>query len=326
MLGSIRNRHTDDGAKARNGRGRRAARERDPEGRMPLGEHLRELRNRLAVAVAAIVVVTVVAMFFAKDIMNLLTAPLPTCPRGTPPEELDGRCASLTMDGLTSPFTTYIKVSLFAGLVVASPVWLHQMWAFVAPGLHQHEKKYTRAVVAVGVPLFLTGCYFAYWLLPRAIPVLLGFTAEGAENLVTVDNILDITVRMAIAFGFAFELPLILVLLNLGGVVSGQRMLGWWRAMVLGIAVFAAAVTPTDPMSMVALAIPVTALYFVAVGVSLLNDRRRRRRDPDAGLSEDEASDIDLTPSSIGIPDRVDPATGPGDPTGRRPGGWDDVT
>ncbi|WP_267941199.1 twin-arginine translocase subunit TatC [Streptomyces sp. ST2-7A] len=293
---------------------------------MPLGEHLRELRNRLAIAVGVIVVITCGAMFFAKDIMNVLTAPLPACPRGAPPEELDGPCASLTMDGLTSPFITYIKVSLFTGLVIASPVWLYQMWAFVAPGLHQHEKKYTRAVVAFGVPLFLTGCWFAYWLLPRAIVVLLGFTPEGAENLVTVENILDTIVRMAIAFGFAFELPLVLVLLNLGGVVSGQRMLGWWRGMVLGIAIFSAAVTPTDPVSMIALAIPVTALYFVAVGISLLNDRRRRRRDPDANLSDDEASDIDLTPSPIGVPDRTDPAPDPGGADGRRPGGWDDVT
>ncbi|WP_165988545.1 twin-arginine translocase subunit TatC [Streptomyces sp. YIM 98790] len=291
---------------------------------MPLAEHLRELRNRLAVAVLAILVVTAVAMVFAKDIMNILTSPLPLCTEEEAAAATGGGCATVVQQGLTSPFTTYIKVSMLAGVVIASPVWIYQFWAFVAPGLHQHEKKYTRAVVAVGVPLFLAGVYFAHWLLPRAIPVLLQFTADDARNLVDVSDILDLTVRMAIAFGVAFELPLILVMLNLGGVVTGKRMLGWWRGMVLGICIFAAAVTPTDVMSMVALAVPVTGLYFLATGISLLNDYRRRRRDPDGGLSPDEASDLDLTPSALGAPEEVGPAGDTG--AERRPRGFDDVT
>ncbi|SFD39371.1 twin-arginine translocase subunit TatC [Streptomyces aidingensis] len=294
---------------------------------MPLAEHLRELRNRLAVAVLAILVITAIAMVFAKDIMNILTSPLPLCTEEEAAAATGGGCATVVQQGLTSPFTTYIKVSMLAGVVIASPVWIHQLWAFVAPGLHQHEKKYTRAVVGVGVPLFLTGVYFAYWLLPRAIPVLLSFTADDAQNLVDVSNVLDLTVRMAIAFGVAFELPLILVMLNLGGVVTGKRMFGWWRGMVLGISIFAAAVTPTDVMSMVALAVPVTALYFLATGISVINDWRRSRRDPDAALSPDEASDLDLTPSTIGAPEEVGPdgETG-GTGRDRRPGGFDDVT
>lgn len=305
---------------------------KDPEGRMSLADHLRELRNRLAVAVIAITVVTVVAMFFAKDIMNVLTDPLPKCIQLEGEDGTGGRCAVLTQDGLTSPFTTYVKVSLLAGVTIASPIWLHQLWAFIAPGLHTHEKRYSRAVVAVGAPLFVTGVYFAYWMLPRAIPVLLSFTADEAQNLVSVSDILDITVRMAIAFGFAFELPLILVLLNFGGAVSGKRMLGWWRGMVMGIALFSAAVTPTDPMSMIALAVPVTALYFLATGISLANDMRRGRRDPDAGLSDDEASQLDLTPEDIGAPDDVGPQRPPGGPRNGGPrrtngyDGYDDAT
>ncbi|NJQ06364.1 twin-arginine translocase subunit TatC [Streptomyces lonarensis] len=307
---------------ARNGDQRKEKPQRDPEGRMSLVEHLRELRNRLAIGVLAIFVVTVVAMFFAKDIMALLTDPLPNCLEEEPGS---GRCADLVQQGLTSPFTTYVKVSLFTGLVLASPVWLYQLWAFIAPGLHQNEKRYSAAVVAFGAPLFLTGVYVAHWLLPRAIPVLLQFTPDNAGNLVTVSDLLDITVRLAIAFGFAFELPLVLVMLNLGGVVSGRRMLGWWRGMVMGIAIFAAIVTPTDPMSMLALAVPVTALYFVATGIALLNDRRRGRA---AGpeLSDDEASDLDLTPEPIDAPGRVTPPRSPGDGGPRRGGGFDDVT
>ncbi|GAA2047552.1 twin-arginine translocase subunit TatC [Streptomyces cheonanensis] len=290
---------------------------KDPEGRMPLTEHLRELRNRLAISVLAVVVITIVALFFAKSIMNFITEPLPQCIELEDADPAGNRCATLTQAGLTSPFATYIKVSLMVGFVLASPVWLYQAWGFMAPGLHKNEKKYTRAVVAVGVPLFLFGAYFAYWLLPRAIPVLLSFSADGAENLVSVDDILDITVRMAVAFGFAFELPLVLVMLNFGGVVSGKRMLGWWRGMVVGIAIFAAAITPTDMMSMIALQVPVTGLYFLATGIALLNDYRRRRNDPEAQLGDDEASDLDLTPSSIDGPEDI------GRP-GR--GGYDDAT
>lgn len=305
-------------------------REKDPEGRMPLTEHLRELRNRLAVSVIAVLAITLVAMFFAKDIMDVLTSLLPKCEelvREVADAETAGeRCAAITQTGLTSPFTTWIKVSLMVGMVVASPVWLYQAWAFIAPGLHRNEKRYSRAVVTVGVPLFVTGVYLAYWLLPKAIPVLLSFSPADVTNLVEVSNILDILLRMAIAFGIAFELPLILVLLNLGGVVTGRRMLGWWRGMVLGIAVFSAAVTPTDPMSMIALAVPVTALYFLATGISLLNDRRRRRDDPDAHLADDEASRLDLTPSDIDRPEEIPSArSGPDDDQSPR-NGFDDVT
>jgi sec-independent protein translocase protein TatC len=290
---------------------------------MPLTEHLRELRNRLGIAVAAILVVTIVALFFAKEIMDFLVDPLPECEEQTPPE---AHCAVLTQQGLYSPFGTYFRVSLLVGVIVASPVWLHQLWAFIAPGLHKNEKKYSRAVVAVGVPLFVGGVSFAYWLLPRAIPVLLGFSTEGAQNLVTVEEILDITIRMALAFGLSFELPLLLVLLNLGGVVSGKRMLSWWRWMVVGIAVFAAAITPTDMLSMVALQTPVTGLYFIACGISLFNDRRKRRGDPDAELSDDEASSLDLTPESVEPAESVG-ASAPdegGGPTTRN--GYDDAT
>ncbi|WP_078900093.1 twin-arginine translocase subunit TatC [Streptomyces sp. SBT349] len=299
-------------------------REKDPEGRMPLTEHLRELRNRLGISVAVVLVITIVALFFAKDIMDVLTEPLPRCEEVNDTERAAQRCAELTQQGLTSPFATYFRVSLLVGLIAASPVWLYQAWAFIAPGLHRTEKKYARAVVGVGVPLFLTGVYFAYWLLPRAIPVLLSFSADDVQNLVTVEELLDITIRMALAFGLSFELPLLLVLLNFGGVVSGKRMLSWWRWMVVGIAIFAAAITPTDLMSMIALQVPVTGLYFIACGIALFNDRRRQRKDADSELDDDEASDLDLTPSSIEPVESV--SAGRDDGGSPRVNGYDDAT
>ena len=169
--------------------------ERDPEGRMPLAEHLRELRNRLAKALLAIVAVTVVAAFFYQEIINVLTEPildsigceksfaeLAQAEAGAEP------CAQITINGLLGPFTLALKVSLTAGIVLASPVWLYQLWAFVAPGLHKSEKKYAYAFVATGAPLFLVGAYFAYAVLPTSAKVLIEFTPSNVDNATACRN------------------------------------------------------------------------------------------------------------------------------------------
>ncbi|SDJ91938.1 twin-arginine translocase subunit TatC [Streptomyces indicus] len=297
---------------------------------MPLVEHLRELRNRLTKGVIAIVVVTIVAAFFSKELMDFLVEPVPTCKTGLG-ESTGGDCAVVSFNTLMSPFSVTIKVSLMAGVIGASPVWLYQLWAFVAPGLHQHEKKYTYAFVSAAVPLFIGGAYLAYVILPVSMKVLLGFTPDGASNLLTLDDVLDFTTRMLLIFGLAFELPLLLIMLNMTGVVTGKRMVTWWRGVIMGVFVFGAIATPTtDPVGMLALSGPIVVLYFMAVGFSLLNDKRRARKDPDAALGDDEASDLDLTPEDIGEIETVsaskalpEQATGDGD---RRLNGYDDVT
>ncbi|GGU00826.1 twin-arginine translocase subunit TatC [Streptomyces coeruleorubidus] len=285
--------------------------EKDPEGRMPLAEHLRELRNRLAKAILAIVVVTVFAAFFYYDIINFITEPILNkvgCDMTF--EELSKsskeQCAQITVNGLLMPFTLALKVSLMAGVVLASPVWLYQLWAFIAPGLHKHEKKYAYAFVGMGAPLFLGGAFFAYKVLPTTAKVLLDFTPSGVSNLLPLDDLLDLVTRMVLVFGLSFELPLLLIFLNLTGMITGKRMLGWWRGMIMGITLFAAIATPsTDPLSMLALAGPIWVLYFGAVVFSLLNDRRRSRREA-LGPADDEASKLDLTPDDIG---EIEPVT-----------------
>lgn len=274
---------------------------------MPLVEHLRELRNRLAKALLAIVAITVVAAFFYNDIINFFTEPvLKSVGCSESFEELAKQsrdtdpCAQITINGLIAPFTLALKVSLMAGVVFASPVWLYQLWAFVAPGLHRSEKKYAYAFVATGVPLFLGGGYFAYAVLPTTAKVLIEFTPFGVDNLLPLDDLLDLVTRMVLVFGLSFELPLLLVMLNMTGVITGKRMAGWWRGMIMGITVFAAVATPsTDPLTMMALAGPIWILYFAATGFSLLNDRRRARREAE-GPDDDEASELDLTPEDIG--------------------------
>ncbi|MCW5250986.1 MULTISPECIES: twin-arginine translocase subunit TatC [unclassified Streptomyces] len=309
------------------------SREKDPEGRMPLIDHLRELRNRLAKALLAIVVVTIVAAFFYNEIINFFTDPVlesvgckeSFAELAKDPEHQ--RCAQITINGLLGPFTLALKVSLMAGIVLASPVWLYQLWGFVAPGLHGNEKKYAYAFVATGAPLFFAGAYFAYVVLPTTAKVLIEFTPFGVNNLLPLDDLLNLVTRMVVVFGLSFELPLLLVMLNFGGVLTGRRMLGWWRGMILGITLFAAIATPsTDPLTMMSLAAPIWILYFAAVLVSMLNDRRRRRRD-DQGPSDDEASELDLTPEPLDDTDAVRPPRAlPQQPTAERVNGYDDVT
>ncbi|CAL9318641.1 twin-arginine translocase subunit TatC [Streptomyces sp. SudanB182_2057] len=308
--------------------------EKDPEGRMPLADHLRELRNRLAKAMLAIVIVTIVAAFYYNDIINFLTEPILDsvgC-RETFAElaKSSGKtqCAEITINGLLAPFTLALQVSLMAGVVAASPIWLFQLWAFVAPGLHRHEKKYAYAFVFTGVPLFLGGGFFAYKLLPTTAKVLIDFTPNGEiKNLLPLDDLLQLVTRMVIVFGLSFELPLLLIMLNLTGVLTGRRMLSWWRAMILGITVFAAVATPsTDPLSMVALAGPIWVLYFAAVLFSLLNDKRRRLREAE-GPADDEAAELDLTPEDIGKTEPVSAARAlPEQSSTDRVNGYDDVT
>jgi sec-independent protein translocase protein TatC len=308
--------------------------EKDPEGRMPLAEHLRELRNRLVKSLLAIIIGMIVAAFFYKDIMAFFTNPILDavgCKYSFAElaQHPGKQCARIVQNGLLSPFTLALTVSMSTGIVLAAPVWLYQLWAFVAPGLHNNEKKYALGFVAAGFPLFATGAYFAYWTLPKMASVMLEFSIIGSDNQLPLDELLQLIMRMIIVFGLSFELPLLLVMLNFGGVISGRRMAGWWRAMVMGITLFAAIATPsTDPISMLALAGPIWFLYFVATGVALLNDRRRAQRDAE-GPADDEASDLDLTPEDIGEIETVSVSRALPEQAGGesdRINGYDDVT
>lgn len=313
--------------------------EKNDEGRMPLLDHLRELRNRLLKAVLAIVVVMIVAAFYQKEIYEFLLAPIQEsvgCKNGVV-TTVDGKsCALLKTDTLIGPFTNALKVALMSGVLLATPVWLYQLWAFVAPGLHKNEKRYAYAFAVVGAPLFLSGGYLAYAILPQTAEIMLGFSPDDVQNQIGLDSYLDLLVRMVIVFGLAFELPLLLIALNMTGVISGKRMLGWWRGMIVGLTAFAAIATPGgEPVSMLLLAGPLAVLYFIAVGFSLLNDKRRNRANPDAELADDEASKLDLTPEPLGRVENVSSsrpalpgqASGEADgPGSHRLNGYDDIT
>lgn len=275
---------------------------------MTLVEHLRELRNRVFKGVLAIALAMIVGWIFYDFLFNLLVEPYKNGVKNLSDRELTQR---LVQGSITGPFVLQIKIALLAGLVVASPVWLYQMWAFIMPGLHKNERKWTLIFAAVAGPLFMAGVALGYAVLPKGISMLLSFTVDGVANFIEVGMYLSFALRMLIAFGVAFEIPLFVVLLNLAGVVSAEQLKQSRRWIVLLAFVFAAVATPSsDPFSMLALAIPMTLLFLVSEMVAHLVDRRRARRGGYAGVGDDEASTLEFPddpeldrPSSLMEPD-----------------------
>jgi sec-independent protein translocase protein TatC len=273
---------------------------------MALADHLRELRARLLRVVVVLVLGLAVALVFYDQLFDLIYAPYEQAQ-----EALDQDVESkAVIKGVAGPLLLQLKVSGIAALVGTSPYWLYQLWAFILPGLHPHERRWTRIFVAIAGPLFLLGVAVAYYVLPRGLEVLIGFTQADLENLVEFGEYFSFFTRMLLVFGIAFEIPVFVVMLNLVGVLPG-RTLGAHRAwVILGTFVFAAAATPsTDPFSMLMLALPMTLLFLVSEVVARLIDRRRARtRTAYDGLADDEASDLDyhreeVTASDLDEPD-----------------------
>jgi len=283
---------------------------KDPEGRMPLREHLRELRTRFLKSAAAILVGAVVGWFLYDWLVARLTDPLRAVERAHANQHV---MAALNMGSIASPFNLRIKLSIYLGLAVASPVWLYQLWAFIVPGLTRREKRYALTFVAAAVPLFGCGIYLAWLVLPNAVTFFGDFLPEGSAYLINADDYFTFVTQIFLAFGIAFVVPLLLIALNLVGVVSARGLGRAWRIAVFLIFLFAAVASPSpDAGSMLALAFPMTGLYLLAVGICWLNDRRRHRRDVEqgwAGLSDDEASPLHPDPPAADpMPSTVPPS------------------
>ena len=257
---------------------------------MPLMDHLRELRSRLVRAVLAIVIGTIVAWIFYDQILDFLTQPYNDI---KPLLEERGIESNIVITGIGGAFQFQLKISLVAGILASSPVWLWQAWAFILPAMHRHEKRWAALLTATGAPLFVGGAALAYLVLPKAIDVLIGFVPDGVDNLVTGAEYFDFIVRMMLVFGVAAEIPLVVVMLNRLGIVSGRQLAGARPWTIIGIFVFAAVATPsTDPLSMLFLAVPMTVLYLVSEIIARLTDRRRGKKAP-RELADDELSPLD---------------------------------
>jgi len=245
-------------------------------GRMPLLEHFRELRNRVVKSALVISLGAIVGWFFYNEIITKLAEPV--CDLRAAQESGAASCGALYINGVLGPLNLQIKVAILSGVIITAPLWLYQLWAFIAPALHRKEKRNSILFFIAATPFFAAGAYLGYTILPVAVRVLFGFTPTSLANLVKFDDYLDFVLRVILLFGIAFELPVFLVTFNLIGFLSGKAILKPWRIWVFGICLFVAGFTPSaDPLSMLALAVPLILLYLMAGSIALLNDRRRER-------------------------------------------------
>jgi sec-independent protein translocase protein TatC len=259
-----------------------------PDGRMALSDHLRELRARILKAALAITVAFVLALFFFDPLFNLVLDPYLAAQKSLP----DGRTEATTA-GAAGGFLLYLKLCGLAALVGSSPMWLYQIWAFILPGLHRNEKKWTAIFAVTAGPLFFVGIAIGYITLPKGLEVLIGFTPADLTNLVEFNDYLTFFIRTLLAFGIAFEIPVFVVMLNLAGIVRGSTLGAHRPWIVVGTFVFAAVITPSgDPFTMTFMAVPMVVLFGISEVIARFNDRRRDRRKLNAGLSPDEASPL----------------------------------
>ena len=267
---------------------------RSPDGTMPLFDHLRELRNRIALSVLFILLGTIVAWFFYDQLFDLLTDPFydGIAQLG----DQGGAGAQLTVNDIGGPLIIQLKVSALAGAIATSPLWLWQIWAFITPGLHPNERKWSAVAALTAGPLFILGVAVGYYVLPKGVEVLLGFTPDDVLNLPTLQDWLSFSMRMLLVFGVAFEIPLFVIALNAIGIVRQAQLARARPWIIVAIFVFAAVGTPsTDPFSMLFLAVPMLALYLISELVTFFLDRRRYSTERAlAVLDDDEASPLDL--------------------------------
>jgi sec-independent protein translocase protein TatC len=244
-------------------------------GVMPLMDHLRELRRRLVIAITAILVGTVIGWTAYPLVFEFVKQPYVD---GIAPL-LDRRGFDATLvlsGGIGSAFTFRLKVALVLGLLLTSPIWVWEIWAFILPALHRNEKRWVYVLTATGVPLFFGGVTVGYLVLPKGIQVLVSFAPQSIHVLLNLGDYLSFMLRTVLVFGIAAQIPLVVVLLNRIGAVSSRQLAAARPWTIVGIFVFAAVATPsTDPLTMLFLAVPMTVLYLISELIARFTDRRR---------------------------------------------------
>jgi sec-independent protein translocase protein TatC len=258
------------------------------DGRMALSDHLRELRARILKVFLLLVLGLAVSLVFFEQVYDIVYGPLQKAR-----ENLPDSSGFDTTQGPGGGLLLYLKLCGFSSVVITSPFWLYQIWAFILPGLHARERKWSRVFSAIAGPLFLGGVALGYVTLAKGLEILIGFNPEGLTNLIEFNEYLQFFSRTLFVFGIAFEIPLFVVLLNLAGVVKGKS-LGAHRAwIIVGTFIFAAIATPSaDPFTMTFMALPMIVLFLVSEQIARHNDRRREKKNRFADLSPDEASSL----------------------------------
>ncbi|TFB49565.1 twin-arginine translocase subunit TatC [Cryobacterium tagatosivorans] len=240
---------------------------------MSLGQHLLELRKRLFLAAAGVLIGAVVGWLLSDYVWDALREPIYAIINA------QHRNAQINYPDITSAFDLKLKIAFYVGLIVSSPVWLYQIFAFLVPGLTRKEKQYTFGFFFTAVPLFLAGCAAGWYVLPHVVALMTSFAPSEDSAFINAQNYFDFVLKLVVAIGVAFVLPVFIVLLNFAGVISAQSIIKSWRVAILVIVLFTAIATPAaDVVSMFLLAIPMVVLYFAAYGIAYLHDRRVAKR------------------------------------------------
>jgi sec-independent protein translocase protein TatC len=263
---------TDLGGAAGAGSTGREKKQRDREGKMSLGGHFVELRRRLFISALAILLASVAGWFLSEYVLDALRAPVLAIAGGE-------RRASLNFSNITGAFDLKLQITITVGIVISCPIWLYQIWAFIVPALVRKEKIYALGFLLTAIPLFLLGCAGGYYVLPHIVEVMTSFISQQDSSIIDAKTYYNFVLKLVLAVGVAFVLPVFLVLLNFIRLISAKAIIKGWRIAIILICLFSALVTPSaDVISMLILAVPMVILYLMACGVTWLHDRRVAKR------------------------------------------------
>ena len=282
----------------------RKKRLRTPEEKMALAEHLRELRKRVVI-IAAVVFISMIFGFiwYSTRLFGVIPSlgeilRTPYC--SIPPEARlqlgpDSSECRLLATGPFEQFMLRLKVGAVAGVVVTSPIWVYQVWAFIAPGLYKKEKKITLTYVAAASILFMAGAVLAYYVVAKALDFLLQMGNNVQITALSGSQYFNFVLALIVIFGLSFELPLLLVTLNILGLIEYVQLKKWRRFMIFGLFCFAALVTPGgDPLSMTALAVTLTILQEIAIQICRIHDKRAaKKREKWMTIDDESASELE---------------------------------